>query len=350
MSCTRPLKAWQIGINSETQKPKYLITNYQTTPIRVNGKKMVSSKNGTLYSFTGDFIEIPCGKCTACRLDHAKNWSNRCMLEMKYHDSNYFVTLTYDNEHLNYIDDDGTYHNNLRVSYDSDGQIINRPTLNKKDLQDFFKRLRDKLDYPIRYFACGEYGDSTKRPHYHVIIFGLKLDDLKFYKKSEIGNDYYTSDFLTSTWKQGYVVVTNVTPETVAYTARYTTKKAFGIDNKYYTDLNIEPEFIVMSRRPGIAKQYFEDEYIKKGKKLSEDIIVSSANKGLKFKPSRYFEKLYDEIDHEDLVRLKSARLEDSKAMQEIKSQQTSLSYLDQKLVEESVLNKKIKALRRKEI
>lgn len=45
-----------------------------------------------------------------------------------------------------------------------------------KDIQDFIKRLRRKLDYlgyefNLSYFACTEYGSNTIRPHVHLLLF-----------------------------------------------------------------------------------------------------------------------------------------------------------------------------------
>ncbi len=45
-------------------------------------------------------------------------------------------------------------------------------TLVRKDLSDFYKRLRKNTGYKYRYLSCGEYGErKTKRPHYHILIF-----------------------------------------------------------------------------------------------------------------------------------------------------------------------------------
>ena len=64
-------------------------------------------------------VSIPCGKCLGCRLDYAKQWANRCQMEAKKHDHNFFITLTYDDD-------------NLPVSG------VNN-TLRKKDLSSFIK-------------------------------------------------------------------------------------------------------------------------------------------------------------------------------------------------------------------
>lgn len=71
----------------------------------------------------------------------------------------FHAILTYDNVHLPTLDD-GT------------------PTLCKRDLQLFFKRLRHK--YPansLKYFVAGEYGSRRGRPHYHALIFGIPFQE-----------------------------------------------------------------------------------------------------------------------------------------------------------------------------
>ena len=102
------------------------------------------------YSYK-KYMLVPCGKCVNCKLNYAKMWSIRIMHELKDWDSACFLTLTYDEEHL-----------------PKDG------SLDKQDLQKFFKRLRFNLGgRKIKYFACGEYGEQYGRPHYHIIVFGL---------------------------------------------------------------------------------------------------------------------------------------------------------------------------------
>lgn len=99
-------------------------------------------------------VPFPCGKCLACRESQASVWKLRCQFEAVECDTFAFVTLTYADEHL-------PYGRSLCPSH----------------LSSFIKRLRKSLDYPIRYFACGEYGSKFGRPHYHLIIFGLQKQD-----------------------------------------------------------------------------------------------------------------------------------------------------------------------------
>ena len=133
----------------------------------------------------------------------------------------------------------------------------------KRDFQLLMKRIRFKFsDDKIRFFMSGEYGSQTFRPHYHAILFGLHLDDLKPYKTVKEAGEYYTyynSESLQECWPYGYVVVGEVTWESCAYTARYVMKKLKGKEAKFYEEHNIQPEFTLMSRKPGIARRYYDE-------------------------------------------------------------------------------------------
>ena len=115
------------------------------------------------------FVEVPCGKCLECRIQYARAWADRCVLEAKQYKYNYFVTLTYDDEFL-----------------------PNRNSLEPKDLQLFIKRLRKHYakkypDLKIRFLASGEYGDKSWRPHYHIILFNCPIDDLTYvFERKEV--------------------------------------------------------------------------------------------------------------------------------------------------------------------
>lgn len=181
-----------------------------------------------------DYIEVPCGMCIACRIAKSREWTVRLMMEKTQWQDSGFLTLTYDNDH---------------VPVTPCGHL----TLWPKDLQDFWKRLRIQLhrkkmmedeqyyqdyethrrmliedpDYDgsppplLRYFSCGEYGDTTHRPHYHAALFGLGPKDY---------------DFIRSVWKRGNVVIEPLNEERSRYVASYVEKKIY-IDPTKYWDL-----------------------------------------------------------------------------------------------------------------
>lgn len=287
-------------------------------------------------------MKLPCGQCVGCRIQYSRQWADRCMLELQYHDSAYFVTLTYDDKHVprSYYPDPKT------------GEAFTSLTLQKRDFQLFMKRLRRHFENDkIRFFMSGEYGSQTFRPHYHAILFGLHLDDLLLYKQSPQGFAYYNSPSLQKCWSDpetgepyGFAVVAEVTWETCAYTARYVMKKLTGKEAEFYTNFNIQPEFTLMSRKPGIARQYF-DEHPDLYK--SEYINVKTEKGGLKFRPPRYFDKLYDLEHPEEMQAIKDIRKKMAIEAQKAKLSRTTLSPDELLAVQERSFERKINTLRR---
>lgn len=147
----------------------------------------------------------------ACMINRKRLWTHRIMLESMCHANNVFVTLTYNPEHL-----------------ESDSLIPRHLTL-------YIKRLRERVS-PIkfRYYAVGEYGEESQRPHFHLAIFGLGF-----------------CDAIIDAWNgQGFVSVGTLTFQSAAYVGGYVTKKLVNkknLGNRY-------PEFSRMSNRPGIGR------------------------------------------------------------------------------------------------
>jgi len=192
-----------------------------------------------------DPVEIPCGHCLGCRLDQANQWASRIVAEATEfpQDQRWFLTLTYDDSHLKYaplIDVDRMKETGEVV------EIGEAPTVCKKDLQDFWKRLRETLtvyeydgkrkvavDRPnLRYYCSLEYGPKSHRPHAHAIVLGLKLshDQLQFHKFNFAGDPLYKCRFLDGIWQNGFVEVGCVNQKTAGYVARYTMKKMYQSD------------------------------------------------------------------------------------------------------------------------
>lgn len=181
---------------------------------------------------SGGVMQVPCGRCINCRLNRASEWSNRIQLEARLHKDVYFCTLTYNEKNL-----------------------PKNGTLVKKDLQDFFKRLRREVEpLKFRYYSVGEYGEQYHRPHYHFILFGIPFTLLR--------------QSIQKTWLFGFFRVDNFGNGAAQYVSRYVTKKLTGDKSKLYKDKGIIPEFSLMSRRPGIGYGWLEQkkDLIKKEK------------------------------------------------------------------------------------
>jgi len=159
------------------------------------------------------------------------------------------------------------------------------------------KDLRSHYDYDyehdnIRFYAAGEYGSLTSRPHYHLLLFNLPIKELQYFRTNENHDKIYLSNYLSDIWGKGYVTVGAVTFESAAYVARYIMKKITGepAEDHY---CGRHPEFTRMSRRPGIAHEWYEQN---KGKMYETDEIIFKAGKGktLSIKPTKYYDRLYD--------------------------------------------------------
>lgn len=200
-------------------------------------------------SETGVGIKIPCGKCPGCKLEQSRQWAVRCMHEKRLHSDSAFLTLTYSDEHL-------PRSNSLVLEH----------------LQGFMKRLRSDVFYKtektgLRFFACGEYGSKTNRPHYHLLLLNTDFADKKLIKSGSAYN-LYASATVSKLWTLGHHALGDVTFDSAAYVARYCLKK--NQNGKKVTDGRL-PEFVTMSRRPGLGDGYF-DRY--KDELISHDTII----------------------------------------------------------------------------
>lgn len=187
------------------------------------------------------------------------------------------------------------------------------------------------------------------RPHYHAIVFGLKLDDLIPFQKNEIGDWLYTSKTLESIWKKGFCLVGAATHESIGYVAGYVTKKLYGNDAELYKKLNIVPPFLVMSRKPGIGRQFYEDN---KEKLFEETKYFFPTRDGVGAAvPGRYYNNLF-ELDYgSGAVAVRKDYLKFIYDQQnKLKLSNTDKNYLDYLETEEYIKTKKTKILERSDI
>lgn len=155
---------------------------------------------------------VSCGHCVGCRQRLIRDWQLRMVHEISEYDYKaLFVTLTYRNE---------------EVPCGPTSERV-RGSLSRRDLQLFFKRLRKRLSsrkecakYQIpygkrfKYFACGEYGGQTFRPHYHLVLLGLdsRFRKVIFDSWGKCDYPYYDCQVINSN-------------KALAYVAGYSSKK-----------------------------------------------------------------------------------------------------------------------------
>lgn len=264
MPCYYPMKGWR----SRERHP-------------VTGKrKIVFNRN---EGFVDLPVVIPCGQCVGCRLERSRQWAIRCVHEASLYDKNCFITLTYDDLHL-------PVGGSLDVSA----------------FQKFMKRLRKRFGEGIRFFHCGEYGEKFGRPHFHACIFNFDFGDKVLWSVRN-GCRLYLSADLVELWPFGFSTVGEVTFESAAYVARYVMKKITGdkADEHYVNKLTgeiREPEYVTMSRRPGIGKPWLE--------KFGSDVYPSDfvVIGGKKMRPPKYYDLSFEIEDPSMMAMIKAKR------------------------------------------
>lgn len=264
-------------------------------------------------------LTLPCGRCIGCRLERSRQWAVRCMHESSMHTDNSFVTLTY-----------------------SDEYIPHDYSLNYRHFQLFMKRVRKSYSR-VRFYMCGEYGETYSRPHYHACLFGLRPRDLTPWRRSSAGFQLFRSASLEKLWPYGSVEVGDVSFESAAYVARYIMKKVTGSNAEKHYEIvdgitgeiySRVPEFTRMSLKPGIGHDWY--------RKYSAEVFPLDrvVVRGHEAKPPRYYFNmlksdpglLSDFVEHERY--LKSLTLGDEN------------SY-DRLAVREEVTAAKLKSLKR---
>lgn len=336
MGCYHPQKMVWDGTLTNKGKRHYIFNKYH----EIEPEKINFTQNGK--PFYAETIEVPCGKCIGCRLETSRQWANRCMLEAKDHEENQFITLTYDQENVPKAK--GV------INFET-GEIGEVLTLVPKDLQHFIKRLRRYYEYnynlkDIRFYACGEYGSKTERPHYHVIAFNLPLNDKKLLCIDKKGTRLYRSEIIEKLWTKGISSVADVTWESCAYVARYIMKKVKGKQAvELFKDTGREPEFTRMSRRPGIGRNYFDQN---KEKIYECDEIWMKNKKGVfKIKPARYYDKIFDLENPELMEAIKKSRRKAANAAQKYLETVTGISIEEEREKQEAFKLKQIERLKR---
>jgi hypothetical protein len=184
-----------------------------------------------------DRISVPCGKCLPCLSNKRSEWSFRLEQEFLRCKGAKFLTLTYDEIHepWGFSDGDNTWV--LSKDLTMDDFSCMRPQLVKKHLQLYFKSLRKK-GYKFRYYAVGEYGTKTKRPHYHAIVF----DTLGTLSDSDV----------VKFWTHGFIKIGSVNSKSINYVTKYCITKQGEF-------ANLKRPFSIMSLKPAIGSNYLEN-------------------------------------------------------------------------------------------
>lgn len=287
---------------------------------RVNVTNIIQSEYG--------YEVIPCGQCIGCRLEYSRQWANRGYLEAKCWDQNWFITLTYDEDHIRILEETKS---KSGITFWNEGDW--NGTLVSEDLTQFMKNLRQimKREYNqdgIRFMACGEYGEQGERPHYHIILFNCNLPLESFYEPRIINHEtYFQNKIIERAWNKGISNVSEASWNNIAYTARYITKKINGNgSDEMYAEKGQKKEFFRVSRMPGIGEIYYQKH---KDEIYKNDLITIKNKQGvINSKPPKYFDKLYEEEYPEKFEKIKAKRKKASRFQNIIKDETFSYGRL----------------------
>lgn len=239
-------------------------------------------------------ISVPCGRCAVCLSRRREEWTIRLTEEAKEHLNAVFVTLTYDDKNEPWMYKD--YFMSMLPFYKAivkDDFSSRVPAVNKKDVQDFLKRLRHNVP-KISYYCVAEYGTKTRRPHYHLIIFGISFA----YEKT-----------ILEAWGKGQIMVGTVTLQSIKYVCKY------HINKTDFPKGSVKP-FCLMSKKPAIGSKY-----VAKMKDYHKDYINNTFYSDNQFKkplPRYYKDKLLGPTEKK-LLSIELEKKNDEKEAERIK-------------------------------
>lgn len=189
------------------------------------------------------------------------------MLEAMQHEQNSFVTLTYAPE--------------------------NEPwELKPDDLRLFLYRLRKALrPGRIRYYAVGEYGDKSFRPHFHMALFGAGCEP-----DGRRTCQCLVCSAVRETWGVGHTFCATLEERSAQYICGYVVKKMTSLKDSRLAGRH--PEFARMSLRPGIGAGAIPDvasvvmQYRSDAQLLASDVPATLTHGGKEKPLGRYLRKM----------------------------------------------------------
>lgn len=239
--------------------------------------KFNQPRNGRAYIK----INIPCGTCILCRQEQARQWGVRITHEAQLHEQSCFMTLTYSEENI-------PAHNSLDYS----------------DLCKFWKRLRKNYG-KLRYYAVGEYGDETLRPHYHACLFGHDFTEQKTIIR-ESPTRLWTNQALEDAWGLGLVSVGALNFQTAQYTASYVLKKLKTGKQYVRTDEETGELIPLVQPRPFMSRNLAREWWERYGSHVTaHDLVVIN---GKKQKPPQAYDRWLGKEDKTILEKIKERR------------------------------------------
>lgn len=320
--------------------------------------KIFSSDRLENYDFSDNlgkykYTQINCGKCIGCRLDYSRQWANRGYLESTLWQHNYFVTLTYDDDHLTIPEEMTTSEG---ITYTELEEYEWKGILVPKDFTQFLKDLRQEMKRKynhvgVRFMGCGEYGDIGRRSHYHLILFNCPLPEETFYnpRVNWEKDIYYQNEVIEKCWPHGLSNICEANWNNIAYTARYITKKQNGKESEDFYAMQGEiPEFFRASNHPGIAKGYYDQH--KEEIYKYDQILIQNKSGSYWVQPPRYFDRLFEKEYPDQFEEIKKKRQKRTLDQLILKGETTSLTRWEQLQIELASKELQTSSLTRKQL
>lgn len=277
---------------------------------------------------------VRCEKCLACLEHRQAGWITRLSQEFKDSpDGVYFLTLTYDDEHLPTMVIDGRrcacistedikkFHADLRKRFQQG--FYNDHTLEKAGWSPGPTRISLPPSVHFKYYVTSEYGPETKRPHYHGFYSHLPEDeDLVFDLFNQIwGKGFITMEKGKSEACASYVSKYLVNDSLVPVDRRLPKPRAWmskGLGSSYLDSDNIlewhrsspsEHLFVMNNGRKGVLPRYLRDKILDDSMKqeVLEGCLVREEKHKVAFSMLSPYEQLRQGLEnkhrHEEAVR-----------------------------------------------
>lgn len=237
--------------------------------------------------YTG--LLTPCGNCILCRIEQARQTAVRITHEATLHLQNSFITLTYNDKHLPALGG-----------------------LHYEDLTAFWKRARYHYG-ELSYYAVGEYGEKSNRPHYHACVFGHDFFEGSVILK-EAPNRLWTNPQLNQIWGLGHVVIGTLDHNTASYTAGYILKKQRAKQRYCVIDTETGESITVNAPRAFMSRNIGRGWYDKWNQGLQDhDRVIIN---GKPQKPPKAYDRWLGETNKQKIEEIKAKRIKQAQKKQ----------------------------------
>lgn len=351
MKCVTPMfRRYQIGEHSKGKivSRKEVLENLNFNPNYISFclDKMNAETRKKMKGYL--YEQIPCRHCWACHLNYSAEWATRIIYECRKYTHNYFVTLTFNDnwlpvlEQIEYKDkiyinpEDGTW---------NEGSVW-EPYMHKfiHDLRQYLQR--EKNHTGMKYFYCMEYGETTHRPHAHILLMNCPLNTWEFddWYQDDMYKLHWKTNEIQQFWRYGIIDIGEVEWSSAAYVARYCTKKLHQKNNEDYCREGKLPEFIRMSR--GLGMDYYKEH---KDEIYKNDEIVMRTVRGNvgSYKPPKAWDRKFKEEHPDQWEMIKLSRLKAAERARKLQSEVSDYTDLKKLEMQEEKINIKAKMLPR---